>query len=121
MKHSCANVFCSLDGERKGPVQNGDSTACASTRSLATTPVPPQPSGAQPVTYDGAALLPLSNRRARSGCARLERRRLESREEPGDDVAGPGRSRPAATRRVPGLVVPRHDRSVIVERRRADR
>ena len=61
MKDSCANVFCRRLGERSGPVKNGDRTVCVSTRSLFTLPVPPQRPPAHPVTYDGAALLPLLN------------------------------------------------------------
>ena len=40
MNDSCAKVFCSRAGERKGPVQNGDLTLCMRTRWLATAPVP---------------------------------------------------------------------------------
>ena len=50
MNDSCANVFCSRDGERSGPVKNGDATACVSTRSLLTVPAPPQRPPTQPAT-----------------------------------------------------------------------
>ena len=50
MKHSCANVFCRRDGERSGPVKNGELTVCVSTRALAIDPV-------AAAMYDGAALL----------------------------------------------------------------
>src|SRR6185369_11264456 len=59
IRHSCANVFWSLDGDRSGPVKNGEATVCVSTRSLATIPAPPAVPPTRPVTYDGAALLPL--------------------------------------------------------------
>src|SRR5689334_4111548 len=58
-KHSCAKVFCSRDGDRSGPVKNGDAIVCVSTRSLAIVPVPPAVPPTRPMTYDGAALLPL--------------------------------------------------------------
>src|SRR5262245_1907088 len=60
MKHSCANVFCSRAGERRGPVKNGDSTVRLSTRSLLTMPQPPDSAPTVPVTYDGAVLEPFS-------------------------------------------------------------
>ena len=69
-KHSCANVFCSRDGDRSGPVKNGDATVCVSTRSLATVPAPPASPPTRPATYDGAALLPLRNSPAGSAAAR---------------------------------------------------
>ena len=76
----------------------------------------------QPVTYDGAALLPLLNAgRRRRRRSRRERRRLEAGEHAGDDVARRVVAGPAAERRRPRLVVPRDDRAVGVERRRADR
>lgn len=40
-KHSCANVFCRRNGDRSGPVKNGDITACVSTRSPRMLPAPP--------------------------------------------------------------------------------
>ena len=67
MNDSCANVFCRRLGDRSGPVKNGDRIVCVSTRSLLTVPVPPHAPPTQPVTYDGAALLPLLNRPAGGG------------------------------------------------------
>src|SRR4029453_12288210 len=64
---SCANEFCRRLGDRSGPVKNGDRIVCVRTRSLLTTPVPPQVPPTQPVTYDGAALLPLLKRPAGAG------------------------------------------------------
>src|SRR5262245_41246697 len=61
MNDSWANVFCSRLGERKGPVKNGERMVWVRTRSLLTRPVPPQLPRTQPVTYDGAVLLPLLN------------------------------------------------------------
>src|SRR5580698_5586113 len=67
MKHSCAKVFCSRAGDRSGPVQNGETTLCNSTRSLLTLPVPllellellELPT--RPATYEGTPLLLLLN------------------------------------------------------------
>ncbi len=59
MNDSCANVFWNRSGARSGPVKNGDTTRCDSTRSLRTVPVPLQTPPAHPVTYDGAVFRPL--------------------------------------------------------------
>src|SRR4030095_12016950 len=67
---SCAKVFCRRDGERSGPVKNGDATVWVRTRSLATTPAPPAVPPRPPFTYDGAALLPLLKRPPGSAAAR---------------------------------------------------
>src|SRR5258705_9451538 len=56
MKHSCANVFCKREGDRSGPVKNGDAMVCVRTRSLFTVPAPPHVPATQPAIYDGAAL-----------------------------------------------------------------
>ena len=50
MKLSWENVFWNRPGDRNGPVQNGDSTLCDSTRSLATVPVPPHAPPTHPTT-----------------------------------------------------------------------
>src|SRR5258706_14427463 len=55
MMHSCANVFCKRDGDRNGPVKNGEATVCVRTRSLVTVPAPPAVLPTRPDTYDGAA------------------------------------------------------------------
>src|SRR5512145_599912 len=70
MKHSCANVFWSRFGERRGPVKNGERIEWVSTRSLLTAPVPPHLVPTHPRTYDGAALLPLLNEVGAGGVAR---------------------------------------------------
>ena len=67
MNDSCAKVFCSRDGERSGPVKNGDFTVWERTRSLFTVPAPPQRPPTQPATYEGAALLLLLNEPPGSG------------------------------------------------------
>jgi hypothetical protein len=57
MKHSCANVFCKREGERSGPVKNGDRMVWVRTRSLLIVPAPLQLFPTHPAIYEGAALL----------------------------------------------------------------
>src|SRR5215467_4678988 len=47
------------NGERSGPVKNGDSTVCARTRSLRMFPAPAHLPPMQPEMYEGARLLRL--------------------------------------------------------------
>src|ERR1039457_377474 len=61
MKHSCANVFCRRAGDRRGPVQKGETTLCTSTRSLNTVPAPFETPPTRPATYEGTPLLLLLN------------------------------------------------------------
>ena len=106
-------MFCRRDGERSGPVKNGDAIVCVSTRSLAIVPVPPAVPPTRPVTYDGAALLPLLNPPVGAGRGtRTERRGREPGEHAGDDVAGGVVTGPAAERCRPCFVVPRDDRPI---------
>ena len=115
MNDSCANVFCSCSGARSGPLKNGDSTRCDSTRSLATRPAPPalSPTRAGDVGRRRVVVAhELGGRRRRR--ARLERRRLEAHVEAARDVART-RAGTAATRRRPSFVVPRDDVALRVE------
>ena len=89
MKHSCANVFCRRNGERSGPVKNGDCTVCASTRSLRMVPAPPHFPLMQPTTYEGTALFPLRKFSLRlNALCGDDRLRLEARQHAGNHVPG---------------------------------
>src|SRR5581483_11925835 len=69
---SCANVFWIREGDRSGPVKNGDAIVCVSTRSLLIVPAAPHLPPTQPATYDGTALLPLRSSPVGSTASRGE-------------------------------------------------
>src|SRR5260221_13924906 len=94
MNGSCAKVFCSRDGERRGPVKNGDRTVCESTRSLFTVPAPPHRAPTQPVTYDGAALLLLLKAPPGSGAGERGANGAGSKPASCPVITLPGRSYP---------------------------
>ena len=104
---SCAKVFCRREGDRSGPVKNGDAIVWVSTRSAVTVPVPPaRPADPSRHVRRRRVASVVERRRHAAGTARSDPLRLEACEHAGDDVARSLVPGPAAQRGGPRLHSP---------------
>ncbi len=116
MKHSFAKVFWIRNGERSGPVKNGDRTVCVKTRSLRIGASARAQAVDTPGEVSGnvvALILKLSPRRF---CrARLRDLRFVPGQHPADHISRSVIAGPVSQRRHPVRAIPRRDLSIRIQ------